>query len=116
MAYYQSLEVRQAMSHAFFLVHDTFGWDSRSLQGMKETKLFELLQSIPESSQEETIQGIRMEMIDISVKDDLLALDPDGMTFHECILKNGTFVFTTDRDHRLQTLFKVLRPIRKDIN
>ena len=84
--------------------------------GMKEKTLFELLQSIPESCQEATIQGIRMEMIDISIKEDLLALDSEGMTFHECILKNGTFVFSTDGNHRLQTLFKVFRQVQKDVH
>lgn len=83
---------------------------------MKEKTIFELLQAIPESSQEATVQGIRMEMIDISIKNDLLALDPEGLTFHECTLKNGTFVFTTDGNHRLQTLFKVFRPGKTDVN
>ncbi len=57
-----------------------------------------------------------MEMIAPAIKDDLLSLDPEGLTFHECILKNGTFVFTLDENNRLQTLFKVLYPSRKNIN
>ena len=83
---------------------------------MKEETLLELLQSIPESCQEATIQGIRMEMIDISIKENLLALDSEGMSFHECILKNGTFVFSMDGKHRLQTLFKVYRQVQKEVN
>lgn len=70
--------------------------------------LLEALHSIPPGSADATIQGVRMQLITITDKERLLAEDPADTVYHECTLKNGTFVFVTNAEHRLTTLYKVI--------
>lgn len=39
-----------------------------------------------------------------------------GITEKETKLQGGTFVFSTNGNHRLQTLFKVFRQVQKDVH
>ena len=70
--------------------------------------ILEELHSIPADSKEATIQGVRMELITAAHRKRLLDQDPDGIIYQDCELKNGTFVFTTDGQQNLLTLYKVI--------
>lgn len=54
-----------------------------------------------------TIQGIELQLINSAAKDKLLQSDPKGIYYHECILTNGTFVFTKENGN-LHSLYRVI--------
>ena len=73
----------------------------------KKTLLDELM-SIPEDCEKATIQGVTMQLITNDYKSQLLAQDPCDTVYHKCIMKNGTFIFTTNDQYQLKSLFKVV--------
>ena len=75
---------------------------------MNKNVLISQLKALPPHCSTATIDGVTMIVIDPRAKEKLLATDPQDNTYHECNLKNGTFVFQTDKDHRLTELYKVM--------
>ena len=75
---------------------------------MNKNVLISRLKAIPPHCSAATIDGVTMIVIDPQTKEKLLAADPQDNTYHECNLKNGTFVFQTDKDHHLTELYKVM--------
>ena len=71
----------------------------------KHTLLDELM-TIPEDCEKATIQGVPMQLITDDDKSQLMAQEQYDTGYHECIMKNGTFIFTTNDQHKLQSLFK----------
>ena len=74
---------------------------------MEEKTLFEQLSRIPVECTRTTIQGVEMQIIDSVIKEQLLNKDPGDRRYHECILANGTFIFTVE-DDKLSALYKVV--------
>lgn len=74
---------------------------------MKKQNLLEQLMSIPELSIKATIQGVKMSIIDECTRKILREVDPEDKFIHECILANGTFMFTME-GHKLKALYKVM--------
>lgn len=74
---------------------------------MKNQILLEQLSEIPKECTQTSIQGVEMQTIDFITKEQLLGKDPDDTCFHECILSNGTFIFTANNGI-LTSLYKVI--------
>lgn len=74
---------------------------------MKNQILLEQLSEIPKECTQTRIQGVEMQTIDFTTKELLLGKDPDDTCFHECILSNGTFIFTANNGI-LTSLYKVI--------
>jgi len=74
---------------------------------MKNKTLFEQLSEIPRECTSATIQGVQMQIIDSETRKQILEQDPCDTHYHECILSNGTFIFTT-HDKELSALYKVM--------
>lgn len=74
---------------------------------MKKQTLLEQLSEIPKECTQTSIQGVEMQIIDFAAKEQLLSKDPGDTCFHECILGNGTFIFTT-KNGILTSLYKVI--------
>lgn len=74
---------------------------------MENKSLLELLLTLPKNCKHATIQGVELQLINSATKDKLLQGDPEGLYYHECILANGTFVFTKENGN-LHSLYKVI--------
>lgn len=74
---------------------------------MKNQILLEQLSEIPKECTQTRIQGVKMQIIDFAAKEQLIGKDPDDTCFHECILSNGTFIFTANNGI-LTSLYKVI--------
>lgn len=73
---------------------------------MEKKTLFELLSEIPKDCVEFEVLGIKMQIIDAVTQKRMLDSDSYDHHYHQCILENGTFLFTV-QDGNLQTLLKV---------
>lgn len=74
---------------------------------MENKSLLELLLALPKNCTHTTVQGIELQLINSADRDKLLQSDPDGIYYHECILANGTFIFTKENGN-LHSLYKVI--------
>ena len=68
--------------------------------------LDELL-AIPADATNVTIQGVEMQIISAEQADKMLEADTNDDKTHECILKNGRFLFESENG-KLKALYKVL--------
>ena len=68
--------------------------------------LDELL-AIPADATNATIQGVEMKVISTEQADKMLVEDANDDKTHECILKNGRFLFESENGE-LKALYKVL--------
>lgn len=84
------------------------GYPAPTKIAMKNNVLINRLKTIPSHSSVAIVDGVTMIVIDTLTKEHLLDKDPQDHTYHECKLRNGTFVFQTDEDHRLTKLYKVM--------
>lgn len=70
--------------------------------------ILDLLKKIPTNcSQGIIVQGVELQIIDEKKGKELLAQDPEDRHFHQCILQNGCFIFTSE-NHKLTSLYKVV--------
>ena len=67
--------------------------------------LDELL-AIPADATNATIQGVEMQVISTDQADKMLVEDANDDKTHECILKNGRFLFESENGE-LKSLYKV---------
>ena len=67
--------------------------------------LDELL-AIPADATNATIQGVEMQVISTGQADKMLVEDANDDKTHECILKNGRFLFESENGE-LKSLYKV---------
>ena len=67
--------------------------------------LDELL-AIPADATSATVQGVEMQIISVEQADKMLEADANDEKIHECLLKNGRFLFASE-DSKLKTLYKV---------
>ena len=67
--------------------------------------LDELL-AIPADATNATIQGVEMQIISTEQADKMLVEDANDDKTHECILKNGRFLFESENGN-LKSLYKV---------
>lgn len=68
--------------------------------------LDELL-AIPADATTATVQGVEMQVISTEQADKMLVEDANDDKTHECILKNGKFLFES-KNGELKALYKVL--------
>ena len=68
--------------------------------------LDELL-AIPADATNATVQGVEMQIISAEQADKMLEEDANDEKTHECILKNGRFLFESENGN-LKALYKVL--------
>lgn len=71
-----------------------------------ETRLIDELMAIPADATTATIQGVEMQIISTEQADIMLDADSSGEKTHECILKNGRFLFESENG-KLKALYKV---------
>ena len=71
-----------------------------------ETRLIDELMAIPVDATTATIQGVEMQIISADQADKMLEADTNDEKTHECILKNGRFLFESENG-KLTTLYKV---------
>ena len=71
-----------------------------------ETRLIDELMAIPADATTATIQGVEMQIISTEQADKMLDADSSGEKTHECILKNGRFLFESENGE-LKALYKV---------
>ena len=71
-----------------------------------ETRLIDELMAIPADATTATIQGVEMQIISTEQADKMLDADSNGEKTHECILKNGRFLFESENG-KLKALYKV---------
>ena len=64
------------------------------------------LMAIPADATTATIQGVEMQIISTEQADKMLDADSSGEKTHECILKNGRFLFESENG-KLKALYKV---------
>jgi len=69
-----------------------------------ETKLIDELMAIPSDATVANVQGITMQVI--TPKQAQKMLDSDDGQIHECLLRNGRFIFESNNCN-LKTLYKV---------
>lgn len=74
---------------------------------MENKSLLELLLALPRNCTRATVQGIELQLITPSTRKELLQNDPEGIRFFECVLANGTFIFTKEKGI-LHSLYKVI--------
>lgn len=71
-----------------------------------ETRLIDELMAIPADATTATVQGVEMQIISAEQADKMLEADTNDEKIHECILKNGRFLFESENS-KLTTLYKV---------
>ena len=64
------------------------------------------LMAIPADATTATIQGVEMQIISTEEADKMLDADSSGEKTHECILKNGRFLFESENG-KITTLYRV---------
>lgn len=67
--------------------------------------LDELL-AIPADATNATVQGVKMQIISAEQANKMLEADTNNEKTHECIMKNGRFIFESENG-KLKTLYKV---------
>lgn len=71
-----------------------------------ETRLIDDLMAIHVDATIATVQGIEMQIISSEQADKMLEADTNDERIHECLLKNGRFLFESENG-KLTTLYKV---------
>lgn len=71
-----------------------------------ESRLIDELMAIPADATSATVQGVEMQIISAEQADKMLEADSSGEKTHECLLKNGRFLFKSENG-QLTTLYKV---------
>ncbi|MBP3644056.1 MAG: hypothetical protein J6J22_05340 [Alistipes sp.] len=71
-----------------------------------ETRLIDELMAIPADATTATVQGVEMQIISADQANKILETDTNDERIHECILKNGRFLFESENG-KLTTLYKV---------
>lgn len=71
-----------------------------------ETRLIDELMAIPSDATTATVQGVEMQIISSERADKMLDADTNDENTHECLLKNGRFLFESESG-KLTTLYKV---------
>ena len=94
------------MSHALRFGKYRTQRDIESLNNIGAMILDELL-AIPTDATNATLQGVEMQIISAEQADKMLEADTNDEKTHECILKNGRFLFESDNGE-LKALYKVL--------
>ena len=94
------------MSHAFRFGKYRAQGDIESPNKFWAMILDELLE-IPADATNATIQGVEMQVISTEQADKMLVEDANDDKTHECILKNGRFLFESENGE-LKALYKVL--------
>ena len=97
--------MQQVMSHAFRIVKYRAQRDIEPLNKFGAMILDELL-AIPADATTATIQGVEMQIISADQADKMLEADTNDEKTHECILKNGRFLFESVNGE-LKALYKV---------
>ena len=64
------------------------------------------LMAIPADATTATIQGVEMQIISADQADKMRVADTNDEKTHECILKNGRFLFESENG-KLKALYKV---------
>ena len=93
------------MSHAFRIGKYRAQGDIESPNKFWTMILDELL-AIPADATTATIQGVEMKVISNEQAEMLLNNDAEDEKTHECIMKNGRFIFESENG-KLKTLYKV---------
>ena len=68
--------------------------------------ILDVLLAIPADATTATIQGVEMKVISNEQAEMLLNNDAEDEKTHECIMKNGRFIFESENG-KLKTLYKV---------
>ena len=71
-----------------------------------ETTIIDILMAIPSDATVATVQGVEMKVISNERAEMLLNNDAEDEKTHECILKNGRFLFESENGE-LKSLYKV---------
>ena len=93
------------MSHAFRFGKYRAQGDIESPNKFWAMILDELL-AIPVDATTTTIQDVVMQIISVEQANKMLEADANDEKIHECLLKNGRFLFVSE-DSKLKTLYKV---------
>ena len=93
------------MSHAFRIGKYRAQGDIESPNKFWAMILDELL-AIPVDATTTTIQDVVMQIISVEQANKMLEADANDEKIHECLLKNGRFLFASE-DSKLKTLYKV---------
>ena len=93
------------MSHALRFGKYRAQRDIEPLNNIGAMILDELL-AIPADATNATVQGVEMQVISTEQADKMLVEDANDDKTHECILKNGRFLFESDNG-KLKALYKV---------
>ena len=70
-----------------------------------KTNLIDELLTIPADATTATVQGVEMQIISADQADKMLDADEKDERTHECILKNGRFLFESENGE-LKALYK----------
>lgn len=97
--------MQQVMSHALRFGKYRAQRDIEPLNKFGAMILDELL-AIPADATNATIQGVEMQVISTEQADKMLVEDANDDKTHECILKNGRFLFESENG-KLKALYKV---------
>ena len=68
--------------------------------------ILDKLLAIPADATNATVQGVEMQIITAEQADKMLEADTNDERIHECLLKNGRFLFESENG-KLTTLYKV---------
>ena len=68
--------------------------------------ILEELLAIPADATTATVQDVEMQIISVEQANKMLEADANDEKIHECLLKNGRFLFASE-DSTLKTLYKV---------
>lgn len=71
-----------------------------------KTRLIDELMAIPVDATAATVQGVDMQIISTEQADKMLDADANDDMIHECLLKNGRFLFESVNG-KLKSLYKV---------
>ena len=93
------------MSHALRFGKYRAQRDIEPLNNIGAMILDELL-AIPADATNATVQGVEMQVISTEQADKMLVEDANDDKTHECILKNGRFLFESENGE-LKALYKV---------
>ena len=94
------------MSHAFRFGKYRGHWDLEPHNVCMKTNLIDELLAIPADATTATVQGVEMQIISADQADKMLDADEKDERTHECILKNGRFLFESENGE-LKALYKV---------
>ena len=94
------------MSHVFLFCKYRAQGDIEPLNKFGAMILDELL-AIPADATTATIQGVEMQIISAEQANKMLNADAEDEKTHECILKNGRFLFESENG-KLKALYKVI--------